>query len=185
MVQGQIRDLWRRTGREIGPLGYPVTSEEAGHGGRVSTFQGTAFWTPGSGAVEVRGDIAARWRALGGFAWALPTSSETAVSRSSGRYNTFSGNRAVYWSQQTGAQAVEGRIRDLWAERGGAIGALGYPVSNEQAAASGVQFSRFQNGIVYWTAVAGPERSKGTSPGSGQLSVGWRAGWACPRRTRP
>ena len=162
LVMGQIRALWQRTGWERGPLGYPTSGELAGAGGRYNTFQGgTVYWTPTAGAVEVHGHIAARWRQLGGLQWAVPTSSERAVGSTSGRYNTFAGNRAIYWSPATGAHFVQGQIRSLWAAKGGTFGVLGYPTADERSAGDGVFFSTFQRGAVYWTAANGAHAVEG------------------------
>jgi uncharacterized protein with LGFP repeats len=160
-VHGAIRDLWARTGWEAGPLGYPVSGELSGAGGRYSRFQrGTVFWTAAGGAVEVHGEIAARWTELGGLSWGAPTSSVWPVG-SSGTYATFDDNRAIYWSPATGARAVQGQIRDLWAAKGGATGVLGFPTSDERTASGGVHFTPFEHGVVYWTATSGARAVQG------------------------
>jgi uncharacterized protein with LGFP repeats len=164
-VTGQIRLLWGRLGWETGQLGYPTSGEVAGHGGRYTTFQGgTVFWTAAGGAVEVHGDIARHWAELGGLDWAVPIASERPAGSGStaGAYNTFAGNRAVYWSPQTGTHAIEGQIRDRWTAAGGATGALGFPTSDEQAAANGVRYSTFQDGGVYWTSAGGAQVVQGS-----------------------
>jgi uncharacterized protein with LGFP repeats len=154
IVQGQIRNLWQLGGGPFGALGYPLTDEAAGHGGRWNQFQGgVGFWTPAGGAVEVHGDIYRRWQALGGWAWAAPTSSEKSVG--AGRYNAFGTDRGIYWSKATGAHAVQGPIHRRWTSAGGAAGAMGFPTAEEQSASGGVRFSPFQNGGVYWTGATG------------------------------
>ncbi len=50
-VQGAIRDAWRDTGWEIGPLGFPLTNENDDGIGKVSYFQhGAIHWTSAEGA---------------------------------------------------------------------------------------------------------------------------------------
>jgi uncharacterized protein with LGFP repeats len=154
LVQGQIRSLWQRSGWESGPLGYPTSGEQAGGGGRFSTFQGgTVFWTAAAGAVDVLGPLAQEWAARGGPAWAIPTG--RTQSAGAARYNAFSGDRTLYWSAATGAHVVQGQIRGLYTAKGAATGVLGLPVSDEESAAGGVRSSRFQNGVVYWSPTGG------------------------------
>ncbi|WP_138732316.1 N-acetylmuramoyl-L-alanine amidase [Modestobacter excelsi] len=154
LVGGQIRNLWQQTGWETGPLGYPTSGEVPAAGGRYSTFQrGTVFWTAAGGAVEVHGPVAAEWSARGGLSWAVPTSSQ--ATSGAGVYNTFSGERSIYWSQSTGARVVQGLIRARWLATGGPTGPLGLPVSDEHAEAPGVLASTFQDGVVYWTPAGG------------------------------
>src|SRR5262249_294006 len=78
---------------------------------------------------------------------------------------------SVYWTPQTGAHEVHGAIRDKWASLGWERSSLGYPVSDETAAADGVgRYSLFQGGAVYWTvqtgahAVSGPIRAYSPAP---------------------
>ncbi len=165
-VHGAIRDLWARTGWEAGPLGYPVSGELSGAGGRFSRFQrGTVFWTAAGGAVAVHGEIAAHWTELGGLSWAVPTSSVRPVGSSTGSYATFDGYRAIYWSPTTGAHAVQGQIRALWAAAGGTTGVLGYPTSDERRAPGDVHFSTFERGVVYWTPTGGARAVQGAIAG--------------------
>ncbi|WP_171058309.1 N-acetylmuramoyl-L-alanine amidase [Modestobacter altitudinis] len=138
LVAGQIRNLWQSTGWETGPLGYPTSGElGAGGGALYQTFKtGTVYWTPQAGAVEVHGPIAARWTALGGLSWAVPTSSQKKAA--TGTYvNTFSGDRSIYYTSATGAKVVQGQIRQVWLALGGLAGRLGVPTSDEKGAAGG------------------------------------------------
>ncbi|WP_448627008.1 N-acetylmuramoyl-L-alanine amidase [Geodermatophilus sp. URMC 64] len=161
-VHGFIRQLWATTGWERGPLGYPTSGERAGAGGRFNTFQhGTVYWTAAGGATEVHGDIADAWDALGGLDWAVPTG-VTRTAALGGQYNTFAGNRAIYWSPGTGAYPVVGQILNAYLAKGGPRGALGYPTSDERGASGGVRFSMFQDGIIYWTSATGAHVVQGS-----------------------
>jgi uncharacterized protein with LGFP repeats len=162
LVSSQIRDLWRSTGWETGPLGYPTAGElSADGGGRYQTFQaGTVYWTAATGAVEVHGTIARRWAALGGFSWAAPTSSVQKGAAGTS-FATFSGNRSIYWSAVAGSRVVQGQVLDRWAALGGPAGALGVPTSDERDAGGGVLYSTFQKGTVYWTAATGAHAVQG------------------------
>ena len=156
VVKGLIRDLWQRTGWETGPLGYPTSGEMAApSGGLYQTYQqGTVYFTPAGGAVEVHGSIAARWQALGGLDWAVPTSSQKTAA-SGVVVNTFSGDRSIYATPAGGAWVVQGQIRDAWLALGGPTGALGMVTSDEQGGSDGVRYSTFGKGSVYWTPATG------------------------------
>jgi hypothetical protein len=99
-VHGAIAGKWAELGWERSALGYPTSDEEpVGDGvGRVSRFQiGSIYWSPASGAHEVRGAIHARYTGDGGPArsgYGYPVSDEQPVLR--GRVGHF--ERAdVFW----------------------------------------------------------------------------------------
>ena len=83
--------------------GFPVSNEndvigDSGPIGRLSEFEGcTIFWSAGSGANEVHGDIRVRYRSVKGPAGKLgfPTSDEQDIA-GGGRYNTFE-NGSILW----------------------------------------------------------------------------------------
>jgi len=109
-IQGAIRTLWAATGWERGPLGYPTTDETTTPDqlGRYNHFTGSGgsiYWTPGTGAHEVHGAIAARWAALGWERSPLgyPTSNEYTVT--GGRASTFV-HGTVTWNAATGATTI-------------------------------------------------------------------------------
>ena len=53
-VLGRIRDAWRDTGWEAGPLGYPTSGEHDVPGGRESTFEhGSIKWTRATNETSV------------------------------------------------------------------------------------------------------------------------------------
>ena len=83
-VHGAIRDKWKELGWEAGLAGYPLSDERTAPDGvgRYSVFQGASiYWTPATGAHEVRGKIRDKWAELGWEASPLgyPTSGEYAV----------------------------------------------------------------------------------------------------------
>ena len=66
-IHGLIRARWQAMGSEQSILGYPVTDETATPDGigRYNHFQnGSIYWTPATGAVEVYGPIRERWAEL-------------------------------------------------------------------------------------------------------------------------
>jgi hypothetical protein len=90
--------------------------------------------------------------------------------RNGGCYQVFE-RGTIYWSQESGAQAIRGGIKDKWISLGFENGALGYPTSGEIASGSGVH-QTFQGGTIYWSGSAGAVKftnelySKWTSYGS-------------------
>ena len=154
-VHGMIRDEWARLGWEGSALGFPVTDELPAGAVRFNHFQGgSVYWSAGTGAHEVRGSIRALWAGLG---WersvlGLPTSGE--LPADGGRYNRFQGG-SVYWSPSTGAHEVHGLIAAQYLHLGAERSALGYPVSDETAAAGSARVSRFEHGTISWTLDGG------------------------------
>jgi hypothetical protein len=121
----------------------------------------------------VRGDILARYAALGGGGGYLgaPLNSESPAARG-GRYNSFQ-RGVIYWTPATGAWDVHGDIGTNWLARGAENSVQGYPVSGELRTPSRVgAFSVFQNGAVYWSPGTGAHEVHGL------LQAGWAArGW--------
>ncbi|MDU0479141.1 alpha/beta hydrolase-fold protein [Staphylococcus chromogenes] len=68
-----------------------------------------------------------------------------------GRAQDFTSGRA-YWSPETGAHILEGRIGARYAEMGATGSWLGFPTSNEIATPDGKgRYVTFQHGVIYWT----------------------------------
>jgi uncharacterized protein with LGFP repeats len=62
------------------------------------------------------------------------------------------------WSQETGAHAVQGEIRQRWLELGAETSELGYPLSEEHDTADGqARRTIFQHGEIWWTPESGAE----------------------------
>ena len=161
VVLGQIRSRWLAAGGPTGVLGFPISDERREAGGVLSSqFQaGIAYWTAAGGPRVVQGAIAQRWTVLGGLGWGhgVPVTDELTTPDQVGRYNIFAGGASIYWSPKTGAHAVMGQIRDLWAQLGWEAGMLGYPTSSETVTADGKgQQNTFQNGAIIWTPAGGP-----------------------------
>ncbi len=166
-VRGSILVKWGTLGWERCALGYPVT-DEAGCPdgvGRFNHFQsGSIYWTAGTGAFSVHGDIRAKWASLGWERCALgyPVTDETGCLDGVGRFNHFQSG-SIYWTPATGAFSVHGPIRDRWASLGWERSALGYPVSDEADLAGGGRVGTFQHGRICWTAATGAWVEMGAS----------------------
>ena len=166
-VHGDIRAKWASLGWERCALGYPVTDETGCPDGvgRFNHFQsGSIYWTAGTGAFSVHGDIRAKWASLGWERCALgyPVTDETGCPDGVGRFNHFQSG-SIYWTPATGAFSVHGPIRDRWASLGWERSALGYPVSDEGDLAGGGRVGTFQHGRICWTATTGAWVEMGAS----------------------
>lgn len=68
-----------------------------------------------------------------------------------GKAQDFRRGRA-YWSPDTGAHVLFGRIGAVYAEAGGPESWLGFPTTGEQVTPDGHgRYVHFQNGSIYWT----------------------------------
>ncbi|WP_127781762.1 NlpC/P60 family protein [Rhodococcus sp. X156] len=109
-VHGSIRDKWAALGWEGGALGFPTTGEAGTptKAGAFNHFQGgSIYWSPATGAHEVRGAIRERWAGLGWETSALgfPTSDEYVVAE--GRRTDFQGG-SVIWTAASNTTRVVG-----------------------------------------------------------------------------
>lgn len=158
-----------------GLMGNPTSAEYDVPGGRAQNFSGgIIYWSPGTGARAVYGDILARYQALGGPGGmlGLPTSDEVAVP--GGRANTFVGGN-VYWSKGTGAHAVWGKILEKYLAVGGPGAWIGFPTSDEQSVAGG-KMNTFSGGHIYYTWPTGANVVTGLIL-QRYLALGGPTGW--------
>jgi len=107
-VHGSIRDKWASLGWERSFLGYPLTDETVTPDGigRYNHFTGgSIYWTPKTGAHEVRGAIRDKWASLGWERGKLgyPISDEFASG--AGRRSNFQ-HGFITWTAQKGAVAA-------------------------------------------------------------------------------
>ena len=135
-------------------LGEATTAERVtpdGVGGYSHFAGGSIYWHPATGAFVVHGAIRGKWAQL---RWELgplgyPVTDETATPDGVGRYNHFV-NGSIYWYPSIGAFAVQGLIREKWAQLRWERGPLGYPVSDRLDAADGQgTYSHFTGGSIY------------------------------------
>jgi hypothetical protein len=109
-VHGEIRSLWSNEFKwEAGPLGYPLTDEQTSpdNVGHFSVFEGgSIYWSPKTGAHEVRGAIRDKYKELGWETGDLgyPTSGE--VSLPDGLRSDFE-HGSITWTRSTDKVTVE------------------------------------------------------------------------------
>jgi hypothetical protein len=64
---------------------------------------------------------------------------------------TVTVDSSIYWSPKTCAHVVQGQIRTLWLQTGGARGKLGYPVDDETLTPDRLgRMSTFEHGQILW-----------------------------------
>jgi hypothetical protein len=158
-------------------LGAPTTGELAtpDRVGRFTHYaNGSIYWTPATGAREVRGAIRTRWAAMGWERSAVgyPTTGELGTPDGRGRFNHFQGG-SIYWTPAAGAHDVRGAIRGKWSALGWERSALGFPTTGELGTPDGHgRFNHFTNGSIYWTPPTGAREVRGT------IRARWAAlGW--------
>jgi len=149
-----IAQYWQSRGGASGPLGAvaaPSTGTEGGvHVGYYAN--GDVFCLPATGPVEVMGEIRTLYRSAGGLSGSLgaPLSSPSTYTASSitGTIQYFAKGLVMSSSVSGTAAVLDGRMRTEWGNRGGAGGALGWPVHAQEAVLSGVR-QRFSSGFLY------------------------------------
>ena len=179
----QIDVKYAQLGGAQGFLGPALSNEQAlPGGGRFRAYRGGAiYWSPGTRAYEVHGEIRRKWGQLGAQSGFLgyPTSDESRTLDAIGRYNQFQGG-SIYWSPQTGAHEMHGDIRGKWIDLGSERGFLRYPTSDELSTSDGTgRFNHFQGGSIFWTSrtgaheVHGPIQEKWAQIGWEKSSLGY------------
>ncbi|GAB7192027.1 hypothetical protein NUM3379_27360 [Kineococcus sp. NUM-3379] len=155
LVRGAILDRWAAAGRETSPLGFPAGEEvPLRGGGAVQRFTGgPVYWSPATGAHDVRGAILGAYGAAGWENGVLGYPVTGEVPLAGGAFNHFQ-RGSVYWSPATGAQLVRGAIRDAWARAGWERSRHGYPVTGEQLVYGGVR-QVFQRSVATYSWATG------------------------------
>lgn len=157
---GGIRERWRATDFERGPLGYPIGDEVCGlvQSGCYQTFEGGAIlWSPSSGAWESSGATRERWASTGYERGPLgyPTSGVVCTLPDGGCYQGYQ-RGAITTHPTAGTWGTWGGIRTRWGAIGFEGGVLGYPVGPEVCGGlSGGCYQNFQNGAISWVPSLG------------------------------
>ncbi|NIZ91501.1 N-acetylmuramoyl-L-alanine amidase [Kineococcus rubinsiae] len=176
VVRGAILAEFARLGWE-NALGFPTSDDgPAAAGGAYTHFQnGSIYWSPKTGAHDVRGAIRSKWAASGWERGSLgfPVTGDSPAR--GGFYTHFQGG-SIYWSAKTGAHLTRGAIRDRWAALGWE-GGLGFPLTDDTATPNGKGwFTHFQGGSIYWSPASGAHAVRGGIRDK-WASLGWENGW--------
>jgi hypothetical protein len=129
-------------------LGDVVSKQE----GRIWTYANACVvYNPQTHhAYVIEGDIYRKWLSLGGLDFGVPCSGERSTPDGVGRYSHFASAASIYWSPQTGANMIDGDIRNKWESLGWEGSYLGYPTSDTVDFPDGGRANEFQNGGIYW-----------------------------------
>ena len=127
----------------------------------------------------IYGAIYQKWLSLGGLSWGIPSTDELGTPDGVGRFNHFNdGTASIYWTPDTGANAIWGAIRQKWSEIGWELSVLGYPITDELGTPDGVgRFNHFQHGgSIYWTPNSGAHAIYGDIRAKWE-SLGWETSY--------
>lgn len=146
----------RAAGGAMGPLGAEEGAQfKVGEDGVGQNFAGgKIFYSPGTGANVVTGQILAKYESVGGpdGDLGLPTSSEgDGGLRPSSSVVTFAApdKPVIFWTPDFGAVIVRGAMNAAWSKLGGATGDLGAPTA-DQSESGDVITQKFSGGAISW-----------------------------------
>lgn len=157
-------------------LGSPVAEAVDAPGGALRDYEGGAiYYSEDTGAHVMYGAILDRYRELGGPSGALgyPINDETDTGDGVGRFTNFAapGGASVFWTPDSGAWVISGRVLEVWRNSGGITGPFGYPTA-DTAVADGVQTGTFagpDGTQIRWSTADGlvtvPAELSATIPG--------------------
>ena len=112
-------------------------------------FGGAAQYLPTSDELELADDKGGKQRR---FVYSQATAGSCAAS------DTLKASpvaAAIIWSPKSCAHLVRGPILSAWERKGGARGALGYPITDELPIAEGGIRQLFEGGEAIWTPAGG------------------------------
>jgi len=181
VLTGSIYINWSARGWEQSTLGYPTTDTACGlrAGGCYQYFQGgTMYWTPGTGAVIVRGEIRDVWGQTGWEnGWlGYPISDELCGLGAGGCVSHFE-NGSIFTSPATGPRVLNTTFRNKYQAMGWNSSVLGYPTSSTTCGLrdSGC-YQLFQGGRLYWSPATGAVAEFGPI-GDVYAATGNESGW--------
>ena len=151
-VTGKIRATYDR--ENCGP-GLPTTPEVDVRGGSRQKFEtGAIYRNAGDVTVWLRGPVYDEYTDVSGpdGVLGLPTSKVSPVTGvpgcAGGCSRTSFDDGRIYWKSGSGADALWGRVLNVFLERGGADGSLGFPTSRVQETGGGGTSATFEHGSI-------------------------------------
>ena len=186
-IFGPILDKWNSLGGSAGFLGAPQEDEQQApdNAGYYAHFAGgSIYWTKATNAHVVFGPVRDKWASM---RWeqsllGYPVEDLGKSPDGDGQYCHFQGG-SIYWSKETQAHEVHGKVRDKWSSMGWELGVLGYPITDVQVTPDGLgRFVLFRgkvNGAIFYTVPTGAHEVHGyifdkwASLGSEKSSLGY------------
>ena len=147
-VSGYRWQTWSDSGRETGPLRYPVAEVEQLAAGWIQRFQkGCIVDSDSTERVVVHNYAWAGWLEVGREQGPLryPTADRVVVPR--GYTQAFQGG-GLWGLTDHRAYAVWGDVLDAWGAAGGAGGAYGFPTAHVVANGDGTHTGVFEGGTI-------------------------------------
>ncbi|WP_340686320.1 PQQ-dependent sugar dehydrogenase [Amycolatopsis coloradensis] len=141
-------------------LGAPTAPEAVDGTVRFRTYErGRLYWSKDTGVKQIEGEILKKYLAAGGHVkFGPPATDEQSTPDGVGRYNHFPPwpgvlQASIYYTGETGAHTIYGRIRQKWAALDWEKGPLGYPSTDETATPDGTGwYNHFsKKASIYWT----------------------------------
>ncbi|WP_158675780.1 LGFP repeat-containing protein [Nocardia stercoris] len=143
-------------------LGEPLGPATEIAGGAERDYRGGyIYYSPSTGAKVIYGDIAEKYRAMGGPASPLgfPINDESPATDGIGRFNDFAapGGAAMYWKPDGGTWLVKGPVLTAWRASGDVTGPFGYPTSDVTGVngTDSAQFAGPGGTEISWSPAAG------------------------------
>ena len=143
---------------------FPTADQKTVASGEAAAFQnGSMYWSAGTGARLVRGEIREAWWGRGGATGPLgfPTTDTGSVAGpggTTGQVGSFSGG-ALYSSAATGARLLSGSVLAAFVAAGGPE-KIGFPIA-DQSAVTGGTAAAFQNASIYASQATGAHVVRG------------------------
>jgi len=153
---GRIHARYQAVGGPSSWLGFPTTGEKTtpdGKGRYVHFENGSIYWTVGTDAWEIPGDMFNYWGTTGWEGGPLGYPTGAAEEINGGFVQPFQ-NGSVVRTPEGENHWVRGAIAAKYGELGTAAHELGFPTSDEKLIRGGA-FQEFQNGNIYWSAGTG------------------------------
>ena len=149
-------DRYVAMGLERSYLGLPIGDQIVESTKQVGTFAGGLIvWSPATGAWPVRGQILAKWRAIGGTAGVLGFPAADQSSLSGGRTAQRFARGGIYYVPGHGANHLYGGYYEKWSTLSSTNKTvLGYPISGRINVTGGTRMD-MQFGGMYASAATG------------------------------
>ncbi len=185
-VSPQMQAEWDRLGGADGALGVPTADQDCSlqPAGCVQPFSGgVMYWSPGTDAKALGGEILIRYRAAGAQSSGVGYPTTTVLGcPTTGCTQTFQ-NGAILWSAATGAQLIGGAVYDRWKTAGGLASGIGYPTTTVLGCPTTGCTQTFQNGAILWSAATGAQLIGGAVYDRWKTAGGLASGIGYPTTT--